>query len=61
MVPEGSEEPATRVRLATAAADIGRGRQRIGVTRERVRQVEVKALRKLRHPSRSRELHDYLV
>lgn len=31
------------------------------VTRERVRQIEAKALRKLRHPSRSRLLRDYLV
>ena len=30
------------------------------VTRERVRQIEAKALRKLRHPSRSRQLRDYL-
>jgi RNA polymerase primary sigma factor len=30
------------------------------VTRERIRQIEAKALRKLRHPSRSRELRDYL-
>lgn len=30
------------------------------VTRERVRQIEAKALRKLRHPSRSRELQGYL-
>ncbi|MFN3491552.1 MAG: sigma-70 family RNA polymerase sigma factor, partial [Anaerolineales bacterium] len=30
------------------------------VTRERVRQIEAKALRKLRHPSKSRELRDYL-
>ena len=30
------------------------------VTRERIRQIEVKALRKLRHPSRSRKLKDYL-
>jgi RNA polymerase primary sigma factor len=30
------------------------------VTRERVRQIEAKALRKLRHPSRSRELEGYL-
>jgi len=30
------------------------------VTRERVRQIEAKALRKLRHPSRSRPLRDYL-
>jgi RNA polymerase primary sigma factor len=31
-----------------------------GVTRERVRQIEAKALRKLRHPTRSRKLRDYL-
>ncbi|MCB8946087.1 MAG: RNA polymerase sigma factor RpoD [Ardenticatenaceae bacterium] len=31
-----------------------------GVTRERIRQIEAKALRKLRHPSRSKALRDYL-
>jgi RNA polymerase primary sigma factor len=31
-----------------------------GVTRERIRQIEAKALRKLRHPSRSKKLRDYL-
>jgi len=31
-----------------------------GVTRERIRQIEAKALRKLRHPSRSKKLEDYL-
>jgi RNA polymerase primary sigma factor len=31
-----------------------------GVTRERIRQIEAKALRKLRHPFRSRKLRDYL-
>jgi RNA polymerase primary sigma factor len=31
-----------------------------GVTRERIRQIEAKALRKLRHPSRSKRLKDYL-
>jgi RNA polymerase primary sigma factor len=30
------------------------------VTRERIRQIEAKALRKLRHPARSRPLRDYL-
>ena len=44
----------------------GRGRtlEEVGlefkVTRERIRQIEAKALRKLRHPSRSRKLRDYL-
>lgn len=32
----------------------------LGVTRERIRQIEAKALRKLRHPTRSRQLRDYL-
>jgi RNA polymerase primary sigma factor len=31
-----------------------------GVTRERIRQIESKALRKLRHPSRSRKLKDFV-
>jgi RNA polymerase primary sigma factor len=31
-----------------------------GVTRERIRQIEAKALRKLRHPSRSKHLKDFL-
>jgi len=34
--------------------------QEFKVTRERIRQIEAKALRKLRHPSRSRKLKDYL-
>lgn len=34
--------------------------KKFGVTRERIRQIEAKALRKLRHPSRSRKLRDYL-
>ena len=35
--------------------------QSFGVTRERVRQIEAKALRKLRHPHHSRRLRDYLA
>ena len=35
--------------------------QIFGVTRERIRQIEAKALRKLRHPSRSRKLKDFLI
>ena len=34
--------------------------QRFSLTRERIRQIEVKALRKLRHPSRSRRLRLFL-
>jgi RNA polymerase primary sigma factor len=37
--------------------DVGR---EFGVTRERIRQIEAKALRKLRHPTRSRKLRDFL-
>jgi len=44
--------------------DIPRTLEEVGrefnVTRERIRQIEAKALRKLRHPSRSRKLKDYL-
>ena len=35
--------------------------QIFGVTRERIRQIEAKALRKLRHPSRSKKLKDFLI
>jgi RNA polymerase primary sigma factor len=34
--------------------------QHFGVTRERIRQIESKALRKLKHPSRRKKLQDYL-
>ena len=37
--------------------EVGR---RFGVTRERIRQIEAKALRKLRHPSRSKKLKDFI-
>ena len=37
--------------------EVGR---RFGVTRERIRQIEAKALRKMRHPSRSKKLRDFL-
>jgi RNA polymerase primary sigma factor len=38
--------------------DVGK---EFNVTRERVRQIEAKALRKLRHPLRSRKLRDFLA
>ena len=34
--------------------------QLFGVTRERIRQIEAKALRKLRHPNRSKRLREYV-
>lgn len=57
------EEGVLRLRYGL---DDGRSRtleeigQVYGVTRERIRQIEAKALRKLRHPSRSKQLRDYL-
>jgi len=35
--------------------------QEFSVTRERIRQIEAKALRKLRHPQRSKKLKDFLA
>ncbi|OUM97782.1 MAG: RNA polymerase sigma factor RpoD [Firmicutes bacterium ZCTH02-B6] len=57
------EEKVLRLRFGL---DDGRARtleevgQVFGVTRERIRQIEAKALRKLRHPSRSKKLKDFL-
>ena len=42
---------------ARTLEEVGR---EFNVTRERIRQIEAKALRKLRHPSRSKKLQDFL-
>jgi RNA polymerase primary sigma factor len=42
------------------ARTLGEIGEKFGLTRERIRQIEVKALRKLRHPSRSRKLTEFL-
>ena len=58
------EEKVLRLRFGL---DDGRARtleevgKEFNVTRERIRQIEAKALRKLRHPSRSKKLKDYLT
>ena len=59
-------EREARVLVLRFGLEDGRGRtleevgREFGVTRERIRQIEAKALRKLRHPSRSRKLRDFL-
>jgi RNA polymerase primary sigma factor len=59
---DGREERVIRLRFGL---DDGRPRtledvgQEFGLTRERIRQIEAHALRKLRHPSRSRKLREY--
>lgn len=45
------------MRRASSLEEIG---QVYGVTRERIRQIEAKTMTKLRHPSRSQVLRDYL-
>jgi RNA polymerase sigma factor RpoD-like protein len=60
----GREQRVLRLRFgledgrARTLEEVGR---EFGVTRERIRQIEAKALRKLRHPSRARKLRDYLA
>ena len=69
VVAKGIEDTAFyRYHRLAALNDVGGEPKRFGVsvaayhavTRERIRQIEAKALRKLRHPTRSRYLRDYL-
>ena len=65
-VLESLNEREARVLQLRFGLEDGRSRtleevgREFGVTRERIRQIEAKALRKLRHPSRSRKLRDFL-
>ena len=60
---EGREQRVIRLRFGL---DDGRPRtleevgKEFGLTRERIRQIEAHALRKLRHPSRSRKLREFV-
>ena len=58
-VEEGQTVKATGRSLSVPVGDATLGRI-FNVTRERVRQIEAKAIRKLRHPSRSRPLREYI-
>jgi RNA polymerase primary sigma factor len=59
---DGREQRVLRLRFglddghARTLEEVGR---EFGLTRERIRQIEVQALRKLRHPSRSRKLREF--
>ena len=59
---DGREQRVIRLRFglddghARTLEEVGR---EFGLTRERIRQIEVQALRKLRHPSRSRKLREF--
>ena len=61
---DGREQRVLRLRFglddghARTLEEVGR---EFGLTRERIRQIEVQALRKLRHPSRSRKLREFAV
>ena len=60
---DGKEERVLRLRFGMSTnktstlEEVGKN---LHVTRERIRQIEAKALRKLRHPSRSKKLRDFL-
>ena len=62
-LPAANEERVLRMRFGIgmntdhALEEVG---QQFSVTRERIRQIEAKALRKLKHPSRSRKMRSFL-
>ena len=55
--PDGGKGLARDTRVRWALEEVG---QQFSVTRERIRQIEAKALRKLKHPSRSRKMRSFL-
>ena len=57
MATIGSRIKERRQQLNLSLEEVGK---EFNVTRERIRQIEAKALKKLRHPSRSKKLRDYL-
>ena len=56
-VSAGAQLSGSRGESTRTLEEVGK---EFNVTRERIRQIEAKALRKLRHPSRSKKLKDFL-
>ena len=57
---EDASEPSEAASFSLLREQLEEVGKEFNVTRERIRQIEAKALRKLRHPSRSKKLRDFL-